>query len=442
MGFLVFLAVLAVVVVAIIARGMRAVPQGYQWTVERFGRYRVTLSPGLRLINPFIDRIGRRINVQEAVLEIPAQSVITKDNASVVVDGIVFFQVIDASRAAYEVQNLQAAVVNLCMTNIRTAIGALDLDETLSHRDEINERLLRVLDAATEPWGTKITRVELKDVRPPEDVQLSMAKQLMADRERRAAVLRAEGIKQAAILEAEGAKQAQILAAEGRLAAAQRDAEARERLAAAEAKATSLVSDAVTGGNVQALNYFVAQKYVEAMTQIGQSPNARLVMMPLDKSGLVTTVAGIAELARGGLGPQRGGGGSCDDPLVGMGGAGGGDRNCGAACPLRISDLDRAWRGGYKRCGVGLAGADRSADRRICGCLCGKLRRRIFRLSWPRTGSVAKFALTTSGGIGQPTFCGRAKFCNRAQRGGPNAGAGAGSHAQWQVYPCRICAVH
>ena len=297
-GFLIFLIVLAVIVLAVIARTLRTVPQGYQWTVERFGRYRVTLLPGLRVINPFIDSIGRKINVQETVLEIPAQNVITKDNASVVVDGIVFYQVVDASRAAYEVQNLQSAVVNITMTNIRTAIGALDLDETLSKRDEINDRLLRVLDAATESWGTKITRVELKDVRPPEDVQLSMAKQLTADRERRAAVLRADGIKQAAILEAEGTKQAQILAAEGRLAAAQRDAEARERLAEAEAKATAAVSKAVAEGDVQALNYFIAQKYVEAMAQIGQSPNARLVLMPMETSGLVGTIAGIAELAR------------------------------------------------------------------------------------------------------------------------------------------------
>jgi regulator of protease activity HflC (stomatin/prohibitin superfamily) len=251
-------------------------------------------------VNPFIDAIGRKVNVQEAVLEIPAQNVITRDNASVIVDGIVFFQVVDASRAAYEVQDLQLAITNITMTNIRTAIGALDLDETLSKRDEINERLLRVLDTATEPWGTKITRVELKDVRPPEDVQLSMAKQLTADRERRAAVLRAEGIKQAAILEAEGAKQSQILSAEGRLEAARRDAEARERLADAEAKATAAVSKAVAEGDVQALNYFIAQKYVEAMTQIGNSTNARLVLMPMELSGLVGTIAGIAELAKGG----------------------------------------------------------------------------------------------------------------------------------------------
>ncbi|HEX3860581.1 MAG TPA: SPFH domain-containing protein [Stellaceae bacterium] len=300
-GLLIVLLVIAVVVLAVIARGVRTVPQGYQWTVERFGRYRITLTPGLRLINPFIDAIGRKINVQESVLEIPAQNVITRDNASVVVDGIVFYQVVDASRAAYEVRNLEQAVTNITMTNIRTAIGALDLDETLSKRDEINERLLRVLDAATEPWGTKITRVELKDVRPPEDVQVSMAKQLTADRERRAAILRAEGIKQAAILEAEGAKQAQILAAEGRLAAAQRDAEARERLAGAEAIATAVVSKAVAEGDVQALNYFIAQKYVEAMQQIGQAPNSRLVLMPMETGGLVGTIAGIAELARGAM---------------------------------------------------------------------------------------------------------------------------------------------
>ncbi len=297
-GLLIFLVVVVVIVLAVIARGVRTVPQGSQWTVERFGRYRITLMPGLRLINPFIDGIGHKINVQETVLEIPAQNVITRDNASVVVDGIVFYQIIDASRAAYEVRDLQSAVSNITMTNIRTAIGALDLDETLSKRDEINERLLRVLDNATEPWGTKITRVELKDVRPPEDVQVSMAKQLTADRERRAAIMRAEGIKQAAILEAEGSKQSQILAAEGRLEAASRDAEARERLADAEAKATAAVSKAVAEGDVQALNYFIAQKYVEAMAQIGTSPNSRLVLMPIETGGLVGAIAGIAELAK------------------------------------------------------------------------------------------------------------------------------------------------
>ncbi len=302
-GYLIFLAILLVVVLAVIARGVRTVPQGFNWTVERFGRYRITLQPGLHLVNPFIDAIGRKVNVQETVLEVPAQNVITKDNASVVVDGIVFYQVLDAGKAAYEAQNLQAAITNLTMTNIRTAIGALDLDETLSKRDEINERLLRVLDAATEPWGTKITRVELKDVRPPEDVLAAMAKQLTADRERRAAVLRADGIKQAQVLEAEGSKQSQVLAAEARLAAAQMDAEARERLAQAEALATTVVSKAVGEGNVQALNYFVAQKYVEALQQIGKSPNARLVLLPFETAGLIGAIAGIAELTKAGGAP-------------------------------------------------------------------------------------------------------------------------------------------
>ncbi|RDV01068.1 SPFH domain-containing protein [Undibacter mobilis] len=298
MESLVFLVALVVLVLAVVAAGVKTVPQGFQWTVERFGRYRTTLMPGLNLIVPFIDRIGHRINVQETVLEIPSQSVITKDNASVTVDGIVFYQVLQAARAAYEVQNLQGAVENMALTNIRTAIGALDLDETLSKRDEINDRLLQVLDAATQPWGVKITRVELKDISPPANVVASMAMQLTAERERRAAILTAEGIKQAAILKAEGDKQSQILAAEGRLAAANRDAEARERLATAEAEATRVVSKAVEDGNVQALNYFVAQKYVDALNQIGQSPNSKLLLMPMEMSSIVSAVSGIAELTR------------------------------------------------------------------------------------------------------------------------------------------------
>lgn len=298
MESLVFLIALVVLVLAVVAAGVKTVPQGYQWTVERFGRYRTTLMPGLNLIVPFIDRIGHRINVQEAVLEIPSQDVITKDNASVTVDGIVFFQVLQAARAAYEVQDLRTAVTNMAMTNIRTAIGALDLDETLSKRDEINDRLLHVLDNATQPWGTKITRVELKDISPPDNVVASMAMQLTAERERRAAILAAEGVKQAAILKAEGEKQSQILAAEGRLAAANRDAEARERLATAEAEATRVVSKAVEDGNVQALNYFVAQKYVDALNQIGQADNSKLLLMPMEMSGIVGAVSGIAELTR------------------------------------------------------------------------------------------------------------------------------------------------
>lgn len=298
MESLVFLIALVVLALAVVAAGVKTVPQGFQWTVERFGRYRTTLMPGLNLIVPFIDRIGHKVNVQEAVLEIPSQDVITKDNASVTVDGIVFFQVLQAARAAYEVQDLRTAVINMAMTNIRTAIGALDLDETLSKRDEINDRLLHVLDNATQPWGTKITRVELKDISPPTNVVASMALQLTAERERRAAILAAEGVKQAAILKAEGEKQSQILAAEGRLAAANRDAEARERLATAEAEATRVVSKAVEDGNVQALNYFVAQKYVDALNQIGQAPNSKLLLMPMEMSSIVSAVSGIAELTR------------------------------------------------------------------------------------------------------------------------------------------------
>ena len=298
MESLIFLIALLALTIAVIVAGVKTVPQGYQWTVERFGRYRTTLMPGFNLIIPFIDSVGHKINVQETVFEIPSQSVITKDNASVTVDGIVFYQVLQAARAAYEVQDLRAAVTNMAMTNIRTAIGALDLDETLSKRDEINDRLLHVLDAATQSWGTKITRVELKDISPPDNVVASMAMQLTAEREKRAAILQAEGVKQAAILKAEGEKQSQILAAEGRLAAANRDAEARERLAAAEAEATRSVSKAVQDGNVQALNYFIAQKYVEAFGQVVSSPNAKLVLMPAEMSSVVSAVAGIAELTK------------------------------------------------------------------------------------------------------------------------------------------------
>src|SRR3974390_388010 len=298
METLVFLVFLIFVAIVVVGAGVKTVPQGYQWTIERFGRYRATLLPGLNLIIPFIDRIGHKINVQETVLEIPSQSVITKDNASVTVDGIVFYQVLTPAQAAYQVQNLNLAITNMAMTNIRTAIGALDLDETLSKRDEINDRLLHVLDAATQAWGTKVTRIELKDIRPPDNVVASMSVQLTAEREKRAAVLQAEDVKQAAILRAEGEKQSQVLAAEGRLAAANKDVEARERLAQAEAAATASVSKAVQEGNVQALNYFVAQKYVEALNQIGHSPNVKLLLMPMEMTSVVGALAGIAELTK------------------------------------------------------------------------------------------------------------------------------------------------
>lgn len=297
-------ALIAFVVLALIFLwlGIKIVPQGDNWTVERFGRYRKTLNPGLNLIIPFVDLIGRKVNVQEQVLEIPSQVVITKDNATVTVDGVVFYLVITPELASYQVADLNQSIIALTLTNIRTAIGGMDLDEVLSRRDEINARLLGVLDQATEPWGTKITRVELKDVRPPEDVIASMAKQLNADREKRARVLEAEGVRQAEILKAEGEKQAEILAAEGRLEAAKRDAEARERLAAAEAHATRLVSDAVASGNTQALNYFVAQKYVEALQSVGTAANAKLVILPVEASALAGSVGGIGALIRDALG--------------------------------------------------------------------------------------------------------------------------------------------
>ncbi len=303
-GSLLFVGVLAFLAVFVLWAGVKTVPQGQQWTIERFGRFRTTLKPGLNLIIPFIDRIGHKMNVQESVLEIPSQTVITRDNATVTVDGVVFFQVFVAEQAAYQVADLQHSIVNLSLTNIRTAIGAMDLDEVLSKRDEINTRLLAVLDNATQPWGTKITRVELKDVRPPEDVVASMAKQLNADREKRARVLEAEGVRQAQVLKAEGTKQAEILAAEGRLEAAKRDAEARERMAEAEARATQLVSEAVGAGNVQALNYFIAQKYVETLHAIGTAPTSKLIMLPLEATNITGTIAGIGEIVRETLSPS------------------------------------------------------------------------------------------------------------------------------------------
>lgn len=294
------IAIIALVLFAIIVlfAGIKQVPQGYNWTVERFGRYTRTLQPGLNLIIPFFDRIGAKLNRMEQVLDVPSQEIITRDNATCTVDGVAFFQVLDAARAAYEISNLQSAILNITMTNIRTVMGSMDLDNLLSNRDEINARLLHVVDAATEAWGVKITRVEIKDINPPADLVASMARQMKAEREKRAYILEAEGQRQSAILKAEGEKQAQVLQAEGRREAAFRDAEARERLAEAEAKATSLVSEAVSSGDVQALNYFIADKYTQALGQFATSPNQKILMLPVEASALIGSLGGIAELAR------------------------------------------------------------------------------------------------------------------------------------------------
>lgn len=285
-------------VVIIIIRSVQVVSQGYEYTIERFGAYHKTLRPGLHLITPIMDRVGSRVNMMEMVLDVPSQDVITKDNAAVNVDGVLFFQILDAAKSAYEVANLKNAILNLTMTNIRTVMGSMDLDELLSRRETINAKLLGVLDDATGPWGTKITRIEIKDIRPPRDLIDSMGRQMKAEREKRALILEAEGDRQSKILEAEGTKQSMILQAEGRMEAAKLDAEARERLGEAEARVTVLVSKAVKEGDVQALNYFVAQKYVEAFKEMAHSPNQKLVFMPMEVSGLVGSLGGLAELAK------------------------------------------------------------------------------------------------------------------------------------------------
>lgn len=306
MGTGVFLAiVLAIAGIIVLFKTVRMVPQGFEWTVERFGKYTHSMTPGLHFLIPIIYGVGRKINMMEQVLDVPSQDVITRDNAVVRVDGVVFFQVLDAAKAAYEVSNLEIATIALVQTNIRTVIGSMDLDESLSNRETINAQLLNVVDQATNPWGIKVTRIEIRDIQPPRDLIDSMARQMKAERERRAVILEAEGHRQSAILRAEGEKQAAILEAEGEREAAFREAEARERLAEAEAKATEMVSNAIAQGDVQAINYFVAQKYVEAFKELATAPNQKFVLMPMESSGLIGSIAGIGELAREALGHQK-----------------------------------------------------------------------------------------------------------------------------------------
>ncbi|KAF1690613.1 SPFH domain-containing protein [Pseudoxanthomonas taiwanensis] len=298
-----FLAVVLLVAgVILLAKTVRMVPQGYEWTVERFGKYTHTLTPGLHFLVPVVYSVGRKVNMMEQVLDVPSQDVITKDNAVVKVDGVVFFQVLDPARAAYEVANLEVAMIALVQTNIRTVIGSMDLDESLSQREAINAQLLGVVDHATNPWGVKVTRIEIRDIQPPRDLVDAMARQMKAERDKRAQILEAEGLRQAEILRAEGEKQAAILKAEGGREAAFREAEARERLAEAEAKATRMVSEAIAQGDVQAINYFVAQKYVEAFRELATAPNQKFVLMPMEASGMIGSIGGIAELARQALG--------------------------------------------------------------------------------------------------------------------------------------------
>ena len=304
LGINLYLIVAAVLVFVVIVAAVKTVPQGMHYTVERFGRYTRTLQPGLNILMPFVERVGDKISMREQVLDVPSQEVITRDNATVTANGVTFYQVLDAARAAYEVTDLTNAILNLTMTNIRSVMGSMDLDELLSNRDEINARVLRVVDAAVDPWGVKITRIEIKDINPPADLTQAMARQMKAEREKRAQVLEADGSRLAAIARAEGEKQSLILAAEGRREAAYRDAEARERTAQAEAHATASVSAAIEQGSLQAINYFVADKYVGALRDLASAPNQRTLILPLDATATLGSLAGIAEIAREAFGPR------------------------------------------------------------------------------------------------------------------------------------------
>ncbi|MGD2132978.1 MAG: SPFH domain-containing protein [Maricaulaceae bacterium] len=301
-AYLPFLFVIVAVILAF--TGIKVVPQGHNYTVERFGRYTKTLKPGLHFIIPLFDVIGKKMNMMETVLDVPNQEVITKDNAMVSTDAVVFIQVMDAAKAAYEVNNLVNAITNLSLTNVRTVVGSMDLDEVLSRRDDINERLLKVIDAATNPWGVKVTRIEIKDLSPPHDITEAMAKQMKAEREKRAEILQAEGHKASAILEAEGEKEAAIREAEGRREAAFLDAEAREREAEAEARATAMVSEAIAKGDKSAINYFLGQRYVDAFEKLAMSNQQRTLILPAELSGLSAMLGGISEIAQSALGPR------------------------------------------------------------------------------------------------------------------------------------------
>jgi len=305
--------VFAALAIWLVKSAVNIVPQGFEHTVERFGRYTRTLRPGLSLFVPFLDRVGQRINMMEQVRDVPSQEIITRDNAMVTVDGVVFFQIVDAPKAAYEVTGLEGAILNLVMTNIRTVMGSMDLDELLSQRDKINALLLGVVDDATTPWGTKVTRIEIKDIAPPADLVASMGRQMKAERDKRASVLESDGLRQSAILRAEGEKAALLLEAEGRRDAAFKDAEARERSAEAEATATRLVSEAIAAGDVQAINYFVANKYVEALRDIASAPNQKTLFMPLEAGSIIGAIGGIAELTRSASEGRAHGGGASGD---------------------------------------------------------------------------------------------------------------------------------
>ena len=321
-GFSIFVIAIVILAIVMIRSGIKQVPQAQEWTVERFGKYTHTMRPGLNLLIPFVDKVGFKLSLRETVLDIPPQDVISYDNATITADGVAFYQIVDPAKAAYEVRDLERALTNLSLTNLRTVIGSMSLDDVLSKRDVINDRLLRVIDEASNAWGIKVNRVEIKDLSPPDDLVEAMGRQMKAEREKRAEILTAEGDKQSAILRAEGQKQSAILEAEGRREAAYRDAEAREREAEAEAKATAMVSTAISKGNVQAINYFVAQSYIETLGKFANSPNQKILMLPVEAASVIGAIGGIVEIAREAFGGKDGDGDGSTPPRRSPGGSG------------------------------------------------------------------------------------------------------------------------